>query len=582
MSGYSARTILGKMYSYVQRNEVPTDEAVASLTGRARIDALNAQAYAMRRVDAQRSFEQFSQNRVAAESLEPPYDAGATDALIGLGLAMQYLRDEGAQATLEEADRRATSEGRPVATFRTRGALLFEATSNVDIDKVMHYIGQLADAISRDMPESVLADSTHEILNALLLLGLTAPAFTLAALSVTKAENDGATPLSLGLEEVVVVTAIVAEEDDAALEWAHRYVDKAARHGSDYDRDVAALLLLIARHRAAEDIDLDELRRRLANPPGRHDVLHVTHGWLVAAEIELRIGNTEQARADLAEFYLRVPGGYHPDYNTIPNQLEALIADRTGDTATALNILRQASREQRRYLDSTRGAAMDAGRLVDLFARLSQREAERTQSLVRSLHGLSHDVRTPLTAITLAIDLIRPHLKGHHQEILDPLYSAVEGIVSSAEARTEVWELGTTELSENSVPLIQVVSDVVARLSLVASLREISIEVRDGRLPTTVPPSDVDTIVANLLDNALKYTPTGGSIVVCVDNVDGAPTVCVADSGPGLTGDYDPLFGTSHGRGLALVADLATLNGWRIDAASSTELGGAQFDLVLS
>jgi signal transduction histidine kinase len=104
-------------------------------------------------------------------------------------------------------------------------------------------------------------------------------------------------------------------------------------------------------------------------------------------------------------------------------------------------------------------------------------------------------------------------------------------------------------------------------------------------------PSRLIQALSNLMDNALKFTPAGGEVVIIVERRNGAVAVSVTDSGPGIPGEQIPhLFDrfwrsdahsrTGLGLGLCIAKGIIDAHGGRIDVAST--LGrGSSFTMVL-
>ena len=93
-------------------------------------------------------------------------------------------------------------------------------------------------------------------------------------------------------------------------------------------------------------------------------------------------------------------------------------------------------------------------------------------------------------------------------------------------------------------------------------------------------PSLIDDLASNLVDNALKYTPPGGTVTVSTGEVDGKAYLSVEDSGPGIPESERPLVrqrfyrlpnaqGHGSGLGLAIVDEIARL----YDASMTIESG---------
>ena len=92
------------------------------------------------------------------------------------------------------------------------------------------------------------------------------------------------------------------------------------------------------------------------------------------------------------------------------------------------------------------------------------------------------------------------------------------------------------------------------------------------------------TALRNLIDNALRYSPEGSTIVVAVDRRDGAPGLSVSDDGPGVPSDELPRIADrfyrgsdpaaeGSGLGLAIVGRIAGLHGARLTLGNRSEGG---------
>jgi signal transduction histidine kinase len=127
------------------------------------------------------------------------------------------------------------------------------------------------------------------------------------------------------------------------------------------------------------------------------------------------------------------------------------------------------------------------------------------------------------------------------------------------------------------------------RFAAIAAQRslDLSLEVPDSAVPVLVaPPSWLDRLLAVLIDNACRYTPNGGSIVVSVSSRDSRASISIEDSGPGVPDDErERIFDRFHraseapgGSGLGLAIADAIVRGsggrWQVE---SSRLGGARF-----
>jgi signal transduction histidine kinase len=138
----------------------------------------------------------------------------------------------------------------------------------------------------------------------------------------------------------------------------------------------------------------------------------------------------------------------------------------------------------------------------------------------------------------------------------------------------------------------RLVADVVARILSEPASEGRSIHVDASSADAEVDPPKVERIVANLLANAVKYTPAGTPIDVRVEPLDGNVRIAVDDRGSGVEadkresifelfdrGDADPRVGGT-GIGLALVARFSELHGGRAWVEPNPE-GGSSFRVLL-
>jgi len=219
-------------------------------------------------------------------------------------------------------------------------------------------------------------------------------------------------------------------------------------------------------------------------------------------------------------------------------------------------------------------------RLEWLRARLSELEQQQT----RFLRHLSHELKTPLTAVREGAELLRDNVGGklspEQQDIVRivrentlQLQKLIEDLLAYHQTRAmEPVTLGPIALSD-------VVARVLREQKLAALARMISF---DTRLKSALVIGDAEkirTIVDNLVSNAIKYSPRSGAIELVVRSDDGNAILDVIDEGPGVAHDdreriFDSFYqgpAPAEGRvkgsglGLAIAREYATLHGGRID-----------------
>lgn len=236
-----------------------------------------------------------------------------------------------------------------------------------------------------------------------------------------------------------------------------------------------------------------------------------------------------------------------------------------------------------------------------LTARVRRQEQEARTAVLRArteeirsslLSAVSHDLRTPLAAITGAGTALRDEGgelgQGERRELLDTICEEaerLERLVSNLLDMTRV-EAGTLEVKREWVPVEELVGSALARFEQQMNGRAISTVI-----PSDLPLAPVDPVLfqhalANLLENAFKYTPRGSPIDITARAVDGTIEVELADRGPGVPQPVEPLFekfvrrapaGTAGvGLGLLIARGIARAHGGDV-TASSRPGGGARF-----
>jgi two-component system, OmpR family, sensor histidine kinase KdpD len=181
-------------------------------------------------------------------------------------------------------------------------------------------------------------------------------------------------------------------------------------------------------------------------------------------------------------------------------------------------------------------------------------EAERLRNAL--LSAVSHDLRTPLTAITgAASTALQDDVRidgATRRELLESIRDEAERLNRLVNNLLDVTRLeaGSLQLRREWIPLEELVGVALARLAKPLGDRKIT-----TRLPEELPPVHVDGLLVeqvfmNLLENATKHTPAGQPIDIEARR-DGDQVIAeVADRGPGLPkGDEDRIFAKFFGVG---------------------------------
>jgi two-component system, cell cycle sensor histidine kinase PleC len=215
----------------------------------------------------------------------------------------------------------------------------------------------------------------------------------------------------------------------------------------------------------------------------------------------------------------------------------------------------------------------------------------------RFLATMSHELRTPLNAIlgfseVMQTELFGPMHNSQYKEYCGNIHDSGRHLLQLINEVLDLSriEAGRYELHEEPVRLADIVEDCQRLLKLRADSKGLSIE-QDiaANLPQLwIDERAVRQICLNLLSNALKFTPRGGRITLCIQpNGDGGQSLTVRDTGPGIPKHEIPkvlqAFGQGSlahetaeggtGLGLPIVQNLIELHGGSFDLQSELRKG---------
>lgn len=172
--------------------------------------------------------------------------------------------------------------------------------------------------------------------------------------------------------------------------------------------------------------------------------------------------------------------------------------------------------------------------------RRAKEEAEEASQLKSSmLANLSHEIRTPLTTITGYAELLIEELDGQLANFAERIHQGGQRLMKTLDSMLQLSKLeaGAFDLEPEVVNLPAVVEETVGLLHPQAE--EMSVEVVVD-LPSHAVEGHwnegaLDRIVENLLENAIKFTPEGGRVEVCVRDEASEAVFEVEDTGVGIS-----------------------------------------------
>ena len=216
----------------------------------------------------------------------------------------------------------------------------------------------------------------------------------------------------------------------------------------------------------------------------------------------------------------------------------------------------------------------------------------------RLVADTSHELRTPLAAMRAELDvsLRADELSPASREVLESVREEVDRMSAMVEdllALAQVDE-GVRATDPESVDLAAVAARAARRLGALADRRGVAIPAGGPPAEVHGDPERLEHALRNIVDNAVKYSPAGGEVVVRSFAANGHAGVTVSDDGPGIPGDQRELIferfyrvdssrtratgGT--GLGLAIAHEVIAAHGGSIDV-TARDPHGSVFTITL-
>lgn len=242
-----------------------------------------------------------------------------------------------------------------------------------------------------------------------------------------------------------------------------------------------------------------------------------------------------------------------------------------------------------RTRDEFRGLGESFDRMVD-----NLRRSEKLRETMTA--DIAHELRTPVTIIQGTLEAILDGIYEPTAQTIAPIYEETLHLGRLIDDLRDLAlaEAGELRLSRESTDIGGLVRQVVeAAVPSMDEAPSVEVQAEKGLRPISVDPKRIRQVIANLLSNALRYTPTTGRIEIAVHGAEGEVEVYVSDTGPGISPEDlprlferfyrgDPARNRSGGSGLglAIARRWVEAHGGRI-WAENNPTGGARFTFRL-
>jgi signal transduction histidine kinase len=234
---------------------------------------------------------------------------------------------------------------------------------------------------------------------------------------------------------------------------------------------------------------------------------------------------------------------------------------------------------------------------LDSEEKLLQRErriqSDRLAAMQTLSAGLAHEVRNPLNAARLQLELLERRVRrqlGDDNKLTEPTSLANHELERLTNLLNDFLQFARPpELHAHEHDVVAIGRQVIELERPLAEQRDV--ELRFAEKPPLLAQVDtgkIHQIIQNLVRNALEATSSGGCVTVSISN-DGenAMRIRVTDDGPGIPPDvlpriYEPFFSTKEtgtGMGMAIVHSLVTMHGGKIEIETSPS--GTTFDVFI-
>jgi two-component system, OmpR family, sensor histidine kinase ChvG len=243
----------------------------------------------------------------------------------------------------------------------------------------------------------------------------------------------------------------------------------------------------------------------------------------------------------------------------------------------------------------------EVGHLSKTLRAMTLALYSRIEAIERFAADVAHELKNPLTSLRSAVETLPRAKRAEDRERLNEIIQhdvrRLDRLISDISNASRL-DAELARQSAERVDMVQLAEAMVSIQHDIAARRKVDVKLRTdiGRFPAVALGHDsrLAQVLNNLIDNAVSFSPEGGTVDVAITTSDDQITIIVTDEGPGIRGDISrifqrfytdrpegEIFGDHSGLGLAISRQIVEAHGGTVEAENRTDRDGARFTVRL-